>query len=274
MTFFRLTARRRVPSLEAHLIHQESIAMNSSHSLRAAARARPATRIWQRLFCAALGAGTLAALAAPDEPTAIAASERRALLALHANTGGTQWSVRTGWLGPRGSECDWYGVRCDDARRHVVAIDLTNNQLRGRLPPLGALTQLQELRVSVNHLEGPLPSLQALPRLRVLRANNNLLGGPVPSVRGLPDLERVVLANNHFEGYLPPLAGLAQLREFDVSNNRLVGAVPSLAGLDRLRRFDASFNRLRVTVAPDAGAATVVDLHGNLAPRARAAARS
>lgn len=201
-----------------------------------------ATRHLRRLLCGGFLCGSaLAALAGQG----IAPGERQALLDLYARTGGEQWTVSTGWGGPVGSECQWYGVRCDDARQHVIGLHLPNNQLRGALPRLGGLPHLQTLTVSLNHLRGTLPLLAELPALRELKVNNNALVGPLPELRRLTQLERVVLANNRFDGYLPPLAGLTQLREFDASNNQLSGLVPRLRGLERLRRFDVSFNRLQ-----------------------------
>ena len=71
-----------------------------------------ATRHLRRLLCGGFLCGSaLAALAGQG----IAPGERQALLDLYARTGGEQWTVSTGWGGPVGSECHWYGVRCDDA---------------------------------------------------------------------------------------------------------------------------------------------------------------
>ncbi|MBS0291551.1 MAG: hypothetical protein JSS01_03370 [Proteobacteria bacterium] len=221
---------------------------------------------------AALIAGAFAGLAcsahaqapatAVTATSALARAERQALLTLYARTAGPEWTVRTGWGGPAGTECSWHGVRCDE-QQHVVALELANNGLRGRLPPLQALSRLQVLRVSLNHLQGALPPLAGLRELRVLTAHNNLLTGAIPPLQALPRLERVIVANNELSGPLPPLRGLTQLRDFDASNNRLSGIVPRLDGLDSLRRLDLSFNRLHGVASPGSLPASV-DLEGNL----------
>lgn len=228
---------------------------------------RCAAQRTRRCMRAALMAGLLAgavgsALANPPAAGTIARAERQALLTLYARTAGPEWTVRTGWGGPAGTECSWYGVRCDAQQQHVVALELANNGLRGRLPSVQALSRLQVLRVSLNHLQGALPPLAGLRELRVLTAHNNLLTGPFPSLQELPRLERVIVANNELSGPLPPLRGLTQLRDFDASNNRLSGIVPRLDGLDSLRRFDLSFNRLRGVASPDSLPPSV-DLEGN-----------
>ena len=69
------------------------------------------------MLAAALTAPSLVTLVSAAAGTSIPAAERQVLLDLHARTRGDQWSQRTGWLGATGSECDWYGVRCDAARR-------------------------------------------------------------------------------------------------------------------------------------------------------------
>jgi Leucine Rich Repeat (LRR) protein len=43
----------------------------------------------------------------------VSPQERQALLALYEATDGNHWKDHTGWLGPAGTECVWYGVSCD-----------------------------------------------------------------------------------------------------------------------------------------------------------------
>ena len=39
--------------------------------------------------------------------------QRANLITLYYSTGGSDWTNNTGWLGPVGTECEWYGVACD-----------------------------------------------------------------------------------------------------------------------------------------------------------------
>jgi len=50
--------------------------------------------------------------------------ERQALIDFYNNTGGENWSFscRKGWLGDTGTECNWYGVKCNTEEDHVIRI--------------------------------------------------------------------------------------------------------------------------------------------------------
>lgn len=95
----------------------------------------------------------------------ISADERNALIALYRTTGGKGWTQQYGWVGPIGSECTWYGVRC--ARENsrlgsgplvVTELDLKNNRLAGEIPlDLGNLRNLSSLILAGNDIKGSLP---------------------------------------------------------------------------------------------------------------------
>jgi len=88
------------------------------------------------------------------------AAERQALIALYESTHGDTWYDNSGWKTPPldtdgfampGTESDWYGVTCSGAT--ATQIDLTANNLRGRLPAeLMNLTNLTTLNICDNHL--------------------------------------------------------------------------------------------------------------------------
>jgi hypothetical protein len=114
-----------------------------------------------------LGATLLGVLAAPiraDGLKPISDGERIALEKLYASTGGTDWCNHDGWLGARGTECDWHGIFCgfaqDDKgeRQSVWELDLADNNLVGTLPPeLDRLEHLEYLRLYENQLTGSAP---------------------------------------------------------------------------------------------------------------------
>ena len=82
--------------------------------------------------------------------------ERAALEILYEITGGSGWTNSGGWLGD-GPLGEWYGVTVDALGR-VTALDLSGNELKGRLPGiLDQLSRLTELRVDGNALAGRLP---------------------------------------------------------------------------------------------------------------------
>ncbi|MBC6451955.1 MAG: hypothetical protein GDA43_01095 [Hormoscilla sp. SP5CHS1] len=64
-------------------------------------------------------------------------------------------------------------------------LDLNNNFLRGTLPELGDLTNLQDLHLIHNSLRGTIPSeLGSLSNLQVLGLAKNSLRGTIPSELG------------------------------------------------------------------------------------------
>jgi hypothetical protein len=97
--------------------------------------------------------------AADDRP--ISPSERAALLAIYKSTGGEQWTNREGWGGAAGTECAWHGVECqpgDNNSQIVYSLDLSNNNLHGRVPAdILKLTDLERLSLDDNQLVGLLP---------------------------------------------------------------------------------------------------------------------
>lgn len=108
-------------------------------------RPHPTPRRYAALALAAL----VCFAAATPVHAAISSEERQVLAWFYVHAGGTWWYNKTGWAGPPGTECDWYGVTCNGAGTHVRDIDLSNNNLDGRLPPrLSDLTMLERLNVS------------------------------------------------------------------------------------------------------------------------------
>src|SRR5690554_5353802 len=52
---------------------------------------------------------------------------------LYTHAGGSTWTNKTGWQGPRATACSWYGVTCDATETHVISIILSSNNLTGYL---------------------------------------------------------------------------------------------------------------------------------------------
>jgi hypothetical protein len=72
------------------------------------------------------------------------------------------WKDKTGWLGPVGSECSWYGIRCQSGfydLTTIYEINLIENNFVGAVPDAVArLENLDSFNVLGNHLSGMLPS--------------------------------------------------------------------------------------------------------------------
>jgi Leucine-rich repeat (LRR) protein len=177
-------------------------------------------------------------------------SERAALIALYEATGGANWTTKTNWNGPAGTECTWFGISCDTGNNNVTQIYLPSNNLVGSLPSnlISSFSKIEILVVSYNKLTGSIPSLGASSTLRDFYAAENQLDGPIPPLSGLTALRDFDVNTNRLTGSIPALSGLSLLREFRVYNNRLDGSIPALTGLTNLRAFVASGNRLEGSI--------------------------
>ncbi len=83
-------------------------------------------------------------------------------MAFFESTNGMHWKDKTGWLGSVGSECNWYGIRCQAGLYGVTTIyelDLSQNNLVGAVPrALARLENLDSFNIAGNHLSGMLPN--------------------------------------------------------------------------------------------------------------------
>jgi hypothetical protein len=108
-----------------------------------------------------LCADCLGKSAVPQRAEGVPAQERQALIALYEATDGVHWKNHEGWMGPTGTECNWYGVLCDNFSQKittVMSLDLPENDLNGRIPDvIGQLAHLQQLFLFHNKLTGRLP---------------------------------------------------------------------------------------------------------------------
>lgn len=195
---------------------------------------------------------------AQGQDAAIPESERQALIALYESTDGPNWVHRSNWLGPVGSEAQWFGVTVEAG--HVTRIVLHANRVEGALPPeIGALEELRELSlcsnvcycserlipspqavriqprctpaVPLNFIEDPLPQqLKNLSKLEILDLEETRLSGELPAMLGeLTSLKELRLGRNSFTGGIPEeWANLTQLRFLDLHGNRLSGPLPGL----------------------------------------------
>lgn len=186
-----------------------------------------------RLARRLLGTLALATLLAPSTQAAVPASQRSALLALYDSTGGTAWTNRTNWSGAPGTECTWYGIRCDAAATSVEQILLPDNNLAGTLPPdLGSISTLRFLDLRSNRLTGTIPAQlgQLVLLAHLLLSSNQLSGSIPPELAAITGLSSLDLANNKLTGTIPPAllasGALPLLFELDLSGNALSGSIP------------------------------------------------
>ncbi|XP_020081934.1 probable LRR receptor-like serine/threonine-protein kinase At4g36180 [Ananas comosus] len=129
--------------------------------------------------------------------------------------------------------------------RFISYSDLSDNQIKGRLPVLMGSTKLQYLNLSSNQFEGPLPI--SLPHnLQFIDLSNNFFTGVLPNIV-LPQMDFLFLSNNDIGGRIPSaLCESTFLRVLDLSNNNLSGEIPECMGKsqEQLSVIDVSTNNL------------------------------
>ncbi|NBB94070.1 MAG: hypothetical protein GVY32_12975, partial [Gammaproteobacteria bacterium] len=135
----------------------------------------------------------------------VPAEERQALIDLYQATGGDEWKNNDGWMGPEGSECDWFGIVCapDGEGMRVWEIKLAGNRLAGHLPSaFEAFTNLVHLNLSYNELTGSIPDdLWGLGDEGVLRLDHNEFHGEIPDTLLALPLLNVYVNDNRLTGY-------------------------------------------------------------------------
>ncbi|OAY67163.1 Receptor-like protein 12 [Ananas comosus] len=127
---------------------------------------------------------------------------------------------------------------------NISYLDLSDNQINGRLPLLMGSTMLWYLKLSSNQFEGQLPSLPY--NIEMIDLSNNFFTGVVPNVV-LPQLDSLFLSNNDISGSIPSaLCDSTFLEVLDLSNNNLSGEIPECIGKSQeyLTIIDMSKNNL------------------------------
>ncbi|XP_074592139.1 receptor-like protein EIX2 [Curcuma longa] len=137
---------------------------------------------------------------------------------------------------------DWFWSMISGA----YYVDISDNQISGRVPNLMHLSKLIDFYISSNNFSGPLPYFPI--SLEVLIIYNNSFSGPIlPGIiMGMPKLIYLSLSNNNFTDTIPlPLCHLPQLDVLDLSNNHLSGKLPDCWNSSSgLRVFDFSRNNI------------------------------
>ncbi|MXW17882.1 MAG: hypothetical protein F4123_06940 [Gemmatimonadetes bacterium] len=231
------------------------------------------------------GTATITAAVAQTTGTAdvtVDGSDDRATLeAFYNATGGPHWGNNENWL-TDAALSEWHGVETDGTGR-VVALKLSFNDLAGRIPPeIGALTKLEDLRITYNPglggstipvelaalpsltrlflngngLEGRIPpELGGLSRLRHLTLSQNQLTGPIPSELGdLSNLGWLFLGQNRLTGEIPPELGRLSVFRLGLDSNELTGEIPAELGeIASLEGLSLGRNRLAGSIPPELG---------------------
>jgi hypothetical protein len=192
--------------------------------------------------------------------------ERQALIDLYNSTGGDNWKNNTGWLGEVGTECNWFGVTCDNESFHVIKLrfynnDLTNTPIIGNLNSLtslhlhynkltsvpseiGKLTNLTSLYLQCNNLKSVPPEIGNLNNLTCLDLRSNDLSSVPPEIGNLSNLTCLSFSSNAMTSLPPEIGNLTHLTHFYLDSNALTSLPPEIGNLIHLTTFSLYSNNL------------------------------
>ncbi|KAK7411568.1 hypothetical protein VNO78_03003 [Psophocarpus tetragonolobus] len=166
------------------------------------------------------------------EENVILMNEKESLVSFMSGIVSDPKKVLESWKSPSVHVCNWYGVRCNNARDRIMELALNGSSLGGVISPaLANLSYLQILDISDNFFVGHIPKeLGYLIQLQQLSLSGNFLQGKIPSELGsLHNLYYLNMGSNQLEGEIPPSLlcnGSSTLRYIDLSNNSLGGQLP------------------------------------------------
>lgn len=141
-----------------------------------------------------------------------------------------------------GSIPEWFS----DMTFNLSLLNVSHNQLEGRIPSPLYVTPFTDMDFSYNLFEGriPLPSVE----IELLDLSNNKFSGPIPqNIRqSMRNLIFLSLSNNKLTGEIPESTGeMMLLQVIDLSRNYLTGNIPSSIGnCSLLKVLDLGYNNL------------------------------
>ncbi len=152
------------------------------------------------------------------------------LLSVYQGLNGMSWINNSGWMnGDLNGACDycnWYGITCNYLGE-IIEIDLSNNNLQGKLPSgLTLLSDLRQLNLNNNLITDTIPNnyWDSLNKLLLLDLSHNTITGNIPSAFVSTDIMNIHLDHNSLSGKIPDNLGFnGFLRVFTARNNLLEG---------------------------------------------------
>ncbi|XP_027922892.1 receptor-like protein EIX2 [Vigna unguiculata] len=145
---------------------------------------------------------------------------------------------------------DLFSFICDQSSSAMTILDLSNNQLKGKLPECWKhVNRLLFLDLSNNKLSGKIPvSMGSLVKLEVLvLRNNNLTGELASTLKNCNNLTTLDVGENMLFGPIPSWIGesMKQLIVLNMRKNDFSGNLPSeLCYLKHIQFLDLSKNML------------------------------
>ncbi|KAJ9556126.1 hypothetical protein OSB04_010740 [Centaurea solstitialis] len=131
--------------------------------------------------------------------------------------------------------------------KNLDFLDLSDNQLAGKLPDWLAKMDLESVILSDNNLTGSLSSRLFQSRnLQYLELSRNNFFGELPeNIGNASEIMVFMLSGNRFSGQIPmSIKNIYQLRVLDFSKNKFSGEVPDFGENPLLAYINLSYNEL------------------------------
>ncbi|XP_076960812.1 receptor-like protein EIX2 [Bidens hawaiensis] len=113
----------------------------------------------------------------------------------------------------------------------ILELDLSNNQISGKLPRFLGGSSNKILKMNSNKFEGSLATFPS--NVKYLDLSDNLLSGYVPQTNGTmnPSIEVIYLSKNRFTGSVPVcFCKVPSIQILDLSQNKFSGRLPGCLG--------------------------------------------
>lgn len=120
------------------------------------------------------------------------------LVKFYQGANGASWTNKSNWLS--GKIDTWFGITVDPISRRVLTIDLSDNNLEGKVArEFGFVTQATQVDLADNQLKDSIPETVALhfKALQSFDLRNNQLNG-LPNLASIPTLQSLLLEDNLF----------------------------------------------------------------------------
>ncbi|XP_062016393.1 receptor-like protein EIX2 [Rosa rugosa] len=128
----------------------------------------------------------------------------------------------------------------------IEYLDLSYNQIPGKLPLLLKCPNLNHIDLSHNQFEGPFPFYSS--NVSILNLESNLLSGPIPSNLDqlMPNLRELYLSENKLNGTIPAsMCNMTNLAILTLRRNQLSGEFPQAWSLwSNILVVDVGYNNL------------------------------
>ena len=188
--------------------------------------------------------------------------QKAILMQLFESTEGESWKRKSGWVRHESiSVCDWYGVKCSPGMKVVERIDLSSNNLQGRLPT--SVFHLRSLKTLILQDNNLFPTkTDAVDFFSdIHRASNleilDLSSTGLPKMNGIGNastsLQELHLDSNNFTSTIPDeIYTLTNLKTLSLDDCNLYGEIDnSIFQLVNLVLLSLSGNHLTSSLPPE-----------------------